>query len=123
LREEGAHISKNWLINWKTSINLCISYKWKLVNQMLVYRGITVHAEMSAFQCVCKKLKSTELWANYVLCTWSNLTFKHSTVTHFCSIFVWIMKQSLLSGQTAETRTICNITINTCFNTLLMSLH
>jgi hypothetical protein len=42
LREEGARISENWLINWKTGINLCISYKRKLVNRLLVYRGITV---------------------------------------------------------------------------------
>jgi hypothetical protein len=42
LLEEGARISENWLVNWKTSINLCISYKRKIVNWLLVYRGITV---------------------------------------------------------------------------------
>jgi hypothetical protein len=46
LREEGAHISENWLVNWKTGINLCISYKQKLVNWLLVYQGITVHATL-----------------------------------------------------------------------------
>jgi hypothetical protein len=43
LREEGARTSESWLVNWKTGINLCISYKRKLANRLLVYRGITVH--------------------------------------------------------------------------------
>jgi hypothetical protein len=30
------------LENWKIGINLCISFKRKLVNRLLVYRGITV---------------------------------------------------------------------------------
>jgi hypothetical protein len=47
LREEGARISENWLVNWKTSINLCISYKRKLVNLLLVYRGITAHGVLN----------------------------------------------------------------------------
>jgi hypothetical protein len=42
MREEGARIRENWLVNWKTGINLCISYSQKLVNQLLVYQGITV---------------------------------------------------------------------------------
>jgi hypothetical protein len=42
LWEEVAHISENWLANWKTGINLCISYKQKLMNRLLTYRGITV---------------------------------------------------------------------------------
>jgi hypothetical protein len=42
LWEEGTRISENWLVNWKTGINLCISYEQKLVNQLLVYWGITV---------------------------------------------------------------------------------
>jgi hypothetical protein len=41
-KERRAHTSKNWLVNWKTSINLCILYKRKLVNRLLIYRGITV---------------------------------------------------------------------------------
>jgi hypothetical protein len=32
LREVGARISENWLVNSKTGINLCISYKRKLIN-------------------------------------------------------------------------------------------
>jgi hypothetical protein len=35
-------MSENWLVNWRAGINLCISYKWKSVNRLLVYRGITV---------------------------------------------------------------------------------
>jgi hypothetical protein len=42
LWEEGACISENWLGNWKTGINLCISYKRKLTNQLLVFWGITI---------------------------------------------------------------------------------
>jgi hypothetical protein len=42
LRVEGARISENWLVNWKTGINLCVSYKRKLVNRLLMYQGITV---------------------------------------------------------------------------------
>jgi hypothetical protein len=42
LQEKGARICENWLINWKTSINLCILYKRKLVNRLLIYRGIPV---------------------------------------------------------------------------------
>jgi hypothetical protein len=30
LQEEWFHTSENWLVNWKTGINLCISYKRKL---------------------------------------------------------------------------------------------
>jgi hypothetical protein len=42
-REEGACISENW----KTGINLCISYSRKLVNRLLVYRGIIVFDPMA----------------------------------------------------------------------------
>jgi hypothetical protein len=42
LREEGARTSENWLVYWKTGINLCITCNRKLVNRLLLYRGITV---------------------------------------------------------------------------------
>lgn len=34
LWEEGVSVTENWLLNWKTGINLCISHKWKLTNQL-----------------------------------------------------------------------------------------
>jgi hypothetical protein len=51
LRKEGARISENWLVNWKKGINLCILYKQKLLNRLLVYRGITVHIRESDHIC------------------------------------------------------------------------
>jgi hypothetical protein len=46
LREEGARIRENWLVNWKKRISLCISYERKLVNRLLVYRGTTVISDI-----------------------------------------------------------------------------
>jgi hypothetical protein len=40
LWEEGARISENWLVNWRTGINLYISYKRKLVNRLLYTEGL-----------------------------------------------------------------------------------
>lgn len=42
LREEGARVSENWFVNWKTGINLCISYKQNLANWLLIYWRTTI---------------------------------------------------------------------------------
>jgi hypothetical protein len=51
LQEEGARIRENWLVYWKTGINLCISYKRKVENRLLVYRGITVIRNTVSLMC------------------------------------------------------------------------
>jgi hypothetical protein len=59
LREEGAHLSEDWLVNWKTGINLCISYEQKLINSLRVYRGITVCTQMriELEMCFCRNVR------------------------------------------------------------------
>lgn len=41
-QEEGVRITENWLANGEEEINLCILYKRKFVNRLLLYRMITV---------------------------------------------------------------------------------
>jgi hypothetical protein len=69
LREEGAHLSENWLIyiykkKTHTGINLCILYKRKLVNRLLVCQGITV------YECTwvwCKECENKYSWPKFCL--------------------------------------------------------